>query len=75
MPKHPKWITYGAAFLLSAPVGFLFLAIYSFNSRISVAEEKIIQVEEESTSQKKKIDDIHWYLIKRNGVEVPEDER
>lgn len=71
--SRPKWLTIGAAILLSAPVAFVFASIYSFNSRIGVAEEKLNTHDSSITEQGKELKEIHWYLIKRNNVKVPDE--
>jgi hypothetical protein len=67
-----NWLKIGAGILLSAPVGFIFISIYSFNARISATEKGIETIDKTIDEQKDKINQIHWYLIEKNNVVVPD---
>jgi hypothetical protein len=70
-----KWI---AGLLLSPPVGFLALFFWNVNGKMAAQEEQLKAHDADISSigaklkeQDKKINDIHWYLIERNNVQVP----
>jgi len=44
---------------------------YAEIKKITVNEQKIINLEKNQGTIKKQVYDIHWYLIQRNNVEVP----
>lgn len=75
-----KWRKLIAGFLLSPPVGFVALFLWNMNGKMAAQEERINSHTKEITDlkaatdkQDTKISEIHWYLIKRNNVEVPAD--
>jgi len=61
-----------AGFLLTpaflAMIGFL----WAFSNDYASLQARVKVVEKKQVSNDKKIDQMHWFLIKRNNVRVPE---
>lgn len=72
------WLVRGAKAILTGAVavtGTFIFEVYNdvvdLQANEKVQNVKIEAVIKESNDTKKKIDDLHWYFIKKNNVQVP----
>lgn len=76
--ERPQWFNLAAKVIFTgmvAGLGPFVFEIYSdvkdlmANDRVQDQKIKSVELKAESTAQK--IDDLHWYFIKKNNVKVP----
>lgn len=73
-----KWLVIGAKCILTALVGGLITLGTTLNTTVSnlkaasnLQKEQVKKNTEAVSEIEKKIDDLHWYLIRANNVKVP----